>query len=434
MLKVNVIGAGLAGVEATYQLVKRGIAVDLYEMRPEKSTAAHETGLFAELVCSNSLRSADPLVAVGLLKAEMKTLDSLVIKTAEATAVPAGSALAVDRELFAQSITDFLTKHPLVNIITKEVTTLPSGYTILCTGPLTSPSLADTLSNQFGDRQLSFYDAIAPIISKDSIDFSRAYYKSRYDKGSADYINCPFTQTEFQKFYQALIQAEQVTLKDFETKKFFEGCLPVEELAKRGERTLVFGPMKPVGLGIGENRPYAVVQLRQDNVADKLYNLVGFQTNLTYGAQKEVFRLIPGLGQAEFVRYGAMHRNTYLKAPALVNQYYQVIKQPELFIAGQLIGVEGYVESASSGLLAALNLSQILKQKPLPEYTNTSVITALAYYISHAASDNFQPMKANFGIVATPAGLNKQDKKAYFVQQSKDTITFLQENYDGSTI
>ena len=428
-MKVNVIGAGLAGVEATYQLIKRGIKVDLYEMRPVKMTLAHQSDLFAELVCSNSLRSNDPKVAVGLLKEEMRHLDSIIVKTADATSVKAGSALAVDRELFATQLTDYLKNHPLVTIINQEVTEILEGYTIIATGPLTSDTLVNQIKKDLKAADLSFFDATAPLIYQDSIDFEIAYYKSRYDKGSADYINCPFTEAEYQVFYEALINAETVVLKDFE-KQHFEGCLPIEVMAKRGYQTLLYGPLKPVGLSHNGKTPFAVVQLRQDNVAGDLYNLVGFQTNLTFPMQKEVFRLIPGLKNAQFLRYGTMHRNTYLKAPELLNKHYQVKDRPNLFFAGQITGVEGYVESASSGLLAALNLSLVIKGQSLPDYEATAIITSLANYISNAAGDNFQPMKANFGILKRDQKIPKNKRAEHYYNQALATINNLKDIYD----
>lgn len=396
---VNVIGAGLAGVEASYQLIKRGYRVNLYEMRPKKMTPAHHTGYFAELVCSNSLRGDNFNNAVGVLKNEMEKLDSVVIRFARENSVPAGGALAVDREGFSKAITDFILNQPLINVIYEEVKTIPQGPTIIATGPLTSDDLSSDIKKMLGEDYLYFFDAAAPIVEKDSIDFNKAYYKSRYDKGENEYINCPMNEDEFHLFYDELMKAEVVKPKDFE-EKFFEGCMPFEEMARRGKQTLLFGPMKPVGLTKPDGtRPYAVVQLRQDNVQASLYNIVGFQTHLTWPEQKRIIHLIPGLENATFVRYGVMHRNTFISSPQYLNQDYSVKNHAGLFIAGQITGVEGYVESAQSGIVAGLNMIQYLENKEPIIFPQETIMGALAYYITHCNVKDFQPMKANFGIL-----------------------------------
>lgn len=425
MKKVTVIGAGLAGSEACYQLVKRGIVVDLIEMRSKKMTPAHHTTNFAELVCSNSLRSNDVTSGVGLLKEEMRRIDSLIMRCADKNAVPAGSALAVDREKFSQDITDYLKNHPLVNIIEEEVTSIPEGNVIIATGPLTSDALSKEISNLINEDYFYFYDAAAPIIEKSSIDFTKAYYKSRYDKGDGnDYINCPMTKEEFDRFYQELINAKVVPLKEFEKEIYFEGCMPFEEIARRGYQTLLFGPMKPVGLEKDENhKPYAVVQLRQDNAVGSLYNIVGFQTHLTWGEQKRILQLIPGLENCEIVRYGVMHRNTYLNSPTCLKPTYQFKNRDNLFFAGQITGVEGYVESAASGLMAGINMAHLLNEEPLVEFEPTFMLATMAHYITHASSKNFQPMNANFGIMTLKnTKVRKKDRKQAYSQQALDEL------------
>lgn len=396
---VHVIGAGLAGVEAAYQLAKNGINVKLYEMRPVKMTPAHHTGNFAELVCSNSLRGDNFNNAVGVLKNEMEKLDSVIIKFARENSVPAGGALAVDREAFSKAVTDFISNHPLIEVIHEEVTTLPEGPTIIASGPLTSDALSDEIKKLLGEEYFYFFDAAAPIIEKESVNFDIAYYKSRYDKGENEYINCPMTEDEFNLFYDELMKAEVVKPKDFE-EKFFEGCMPFEEMARRGKQTLLFGPMKPVGLSKPDGtRPYAVVQLRQDNVQASLYNIVGFQTHLTWPEQKRIIHLIPGLENATFVRYGVMHRNSFICSPKYLNQDYSLKNHEGLYIAGQITGVEGYVESAQSGMVAGMNMVRYLnKQEPII-FPRETVMGALSYYITHCESEHFQPMKANFGIL-----------------------------------
>ncbi len=396
---VHVIGAGLAGVEAAYQVAKNGINVKLYEMRPVKMTPAHHTGNFAELVCSNSLRGDNFNNAVGVLKNEMEKLDSVIIKFARENSVPAGGALAVDREAFSKAVTDFISNHPLIEVIHEEVTTLPEGPTIIASGPLTSDALSNEIKDLLGEEYFYFFDAAAPIIEKDSVNFDIAYYKSRYDKGENEYINCPMTEEEFNLFYDELMKAEVVKPKDFE-EKFFEGCMPFEEMARRGKQTLLFGPMKPVGLSKPDGtRPYAVVQLRQDNVQASLYNIVGFQTHLTWPEQKRIIHLIPGLENATFVRYGVMHRNSFICSPKYLNQDYSLKNHEGLYIAGQITGVEGYVESAQSGMVAGMNMVRYLnKQEPII-FPRETVMGALSYYITHCEAEHFQPMKANFGIL-----------------------------------
>lgn len=422
MEKVTVIGAGLAGCEAAWQLVKRGIPVTLIEMRPVKMTPAHKTAGFAELVCSNSLRSNALSNAVGVMKEEMRIFDSLIMSAADATQVPAGSALAVDREGFSKKITETLKKHPLITFEEKEITEIPEGNVIVATGPLTSDALSAQIQELFHEDYFYFYDAAAPIISKDSIDFSKAYYKSRYDKGDADYINCAMNKEQFDAFYDALIHAETVPVKDFE-EKYFEGCMPFEEIARRGEKTLLFGPMKPVGLE-KENgeRPYAVVQLRQDDAAASLYNIVGFQTHLKWGEQKRILAMIPGLENAEIVRYGVMHKNTYLCAPKCLKPTYQSISRDRLFFAGQMCGVEGYVESAASGMLAGLNMANLLKGKEAIVLPPTTAIGAMAHYITHTNPAYFQPMNANFGIMKMEKKVKKNEKKAAYAAQALEVM------------
>ena len=396
---VHVIGAGLAGVEAAYQVAKNGINVKLYEMRPVKMTPAHHTGNFAELVCSNSLRGDNFNNAVGVLKNEMEKLDSVIIKFARENSVPAGGALAVDREAFSKAVTDFISNQPLIEVIHEEVTTLPEGPTIIASGPLTSDALSNEIKDLLGEEYFYFFDAAAPIIEKDSVNFDIAYYKSRYDKGENEYINCPMTEDEFNLFYDELMKAEVVKPKDFE-EKFFEGCMPFEEMARRGKQTLLFGPMKPVGLSKPDGtRPYAVVQLRQDNVQASLFNIVGFQTHLTWPEQKRIIHLIPGLENATFVRYGVMHRNSFICSPKYLNQDYSLKNHEGLYIAGQITGVEGYVESAQSGMIAGMNMVRHLnKQEPII-FPRETVMGALSYYITHCEAEHFQPMKANFGIL-----------------------------------
>jgi methylenetetrahydrofolate--tRNA-(uracil-5-)-methyltransferase len=410
---VTVIGAGLAGSEATWQLAKRGITVDLYEMRPVKSTPAHHTDQFAELVCTNSLRANQLTNAVGLIKEEMRQLDSLILAAADHNAVPAGGALAVDREPFSAEITAQIQALPNVTIHHEEITALPTGPTVVATGPLTSDSLATAIQNFTQSEGFYFYDAAAPILSKDSINFDKVYLKSRYDRGEAAYLNCPMNKDEFEAFYKALVTAETAETHGFEKEQFFEGCMPIEVMAKRGLKTMLFGPLKPVGLEDPHTgkQPYAVVQLRQDNAAGSLYNIVGFQTHLKWGAQKRVFQMIPGLEHAEFVRYGVMHRNSFMNSPKLLAPTYQTQQRPDLFFAGQMTGVEGYVESAASGLVAGVNAARLASgQEPVVFPTETA-LGAMAHYITHTNARHFQPMNANFGLFK---GLDKRirDKQA----------------------
>ncbi|MDZ5473493.1 FADH(2)-oxidizing methylenetetrahydrofolate--tRNA-(uracil(54)-C(5))-methyltransferase TrmFO [Bacillus sp. 31A1R] len=397
---VNVIGAGLAGSEAAWQIAKRGIKVNLFEMRPVKQTPAHHTDKFAELVCSNSLRANTLTNAVGVLKEEMRILDSVIIGSADACSVPAGGALAVDRHEFAAHVTDKVKNHPNVTVFNEEVTEIPEGPTVIATGPLTSESLASKLKDLTGEEYLYFYDAAAPIIEKDSIDMDKVYLKSRYDKGEAAYLNCPMTEEEFDRFYNALVEAETVPLKEFEKEIFFEGCMPIEVMAKRGKKTMTFGPMKPVGLEDPRTgkRPYAVVQLRQDDAAGTLYNIVGFQTHLKWGPQKEVLQLIPGLENAEIVRYGVMHRNTFINSPKVLRATYQFNNREDLLFAGQMTGVEGYVESAASGLIAGINAARLVLNEQTIEFPAETAIGSMAKYITTTNAKNFQPMNANFGL------------------------------------
>lgn len=410
---VNVIGAGLAGCEAALQLAKYNIPVHLYEMKPKKHSPAHHSDNFAELVCSNSLKAERIENACGLLKEEMRHFGSVMMQAADVSRVPAGGALAVDRDRFSEYITKKITENPLITVIHDEVTDINTDeYTIIATGPLTSDSLSAAISKLTGGDELSFYDAAAPIVTEESIDKNKAFRAARYDKGTADYINCPMTKDEYTAFYNELINAETAVLKDFENGKVFEGCMPVEVMAKRGFETLTFGPLKPVGLvdpKTGKDDAYAVVQLRQDNAEGSLYNLVGFQTNLKWGEQKRVFSMIPGLENAEFIKYGVMHRNTFINSPRLLDSLYRMRKYPKLFFAGQITGVEGYVESASSGIMAGYNLARILNGLSPIEPDAKTVTGALALYISNSANDgHFQPMNANFGIVE---GLNIKIRK-----------------------
>ena len=397
---VNVIGGGLAGCECAYQLSKRGVEVNLYDMKP-KFTPAHKNPNLAELVCSNSLKSNDILTAGGLLKEELRRLDSLLIKMADKCCVPAGSSLSVDRELFSKSITDYLNSLDNVHIISQEITDIDTSVpTIIATGPLTSSALSDSICRLIGQEKLYFFDAIAPIVSFDSIDFDVAYFKDRYDKGGKDYINCPFTKEEYLKFYNELIAGETVKLKDFEDSKVFEGCMPIEVLAKRGEDAIRFGPLKPVGLEDPRTNktPYAVVQLRRETFENEYFNIVGFQTNLTYSEQKRIFRLIPGLQNAEFLRLGTMHKNTYIQSPKVLNEYYQMKKYPNIFFAGQITGVEGYIESISSGLVAGINMYRYLSDLEMIDFDKHTLIGALSKYISTKVGE-FQPMSANMGLI-----------------------------------
>lgn len=421
MPKVKIIGAGLAGSEAAYQLISKGIEVELYEMRPKKSTPAHKTANFSELVCSNSLRSNALTNGVGLLKEEMRRFGSLIMDAAEKYQIPAGSALAVDREGFSSYITEVIKSSPLVTVIEEEVDHIPEGPTIIASGPLSSEKMCEALQDYFHKDFFHFFDAIAPIVYKDSIDFSKAYYKSRYGVGEDDYINCPMTRDEFFSFYQELINAKMIDLHEFE-QVFFEGCMPIEEMARRGMKTMLFGPLKPVGLSDDTHHPYAVVQLRQDNARDSLYNIVGFQTHLTYGEQKRVFSMIPGLEHAEFARYGEMHRNTYINSPSLLKATYQDKSRNDLFFAGQLTGVEGYIESAASGMLAGINMALYLKGETPLVLPDTCMMGAMANYITHASKDSFAPMNANFGIMRLLQDCPKNMRKEFLSRQALEVI------------
>ena len=402
MEMVTVIGAGLAGCEAAWQLAQRGIPVTLREMKPQKSTPAHHSADFAELVCSNSLRSDQMENAVGLLKEELRRLDSLIIACADAHRVEAGGALAVDRNAFSAAVTEKIKAHPLITVEEGEVTDIPEGEVIIAAGPLASEGLTEAIARAFpGSGTLNFFDAAAPLVSFESIDMTRAWFASRYDKGTADYINCAMSKEEYLAFWQALRTAEEAEVHGFEDSRVFEGCMPVEVMARRGEDTLRYGPLKPKGLldpATGET-PYAVVQLRKDNSEGSIYNLVGFQTHLKWGEQKRVFSMIPALAQAEFLRYGVMHRNTYLKSPGFLDRYYRVKECPRVVFAGQMTGVEGYVESTASGCLCAIEMANRLLGKPPVDFPRETAIGALALYVSNESVTDFQPMNVNFGIM-----------------------------------
>lgn len=399
---IRVIGGGLAGVEAAWQIASAGLDVHLYEMRPNKETPVHQTGMLAELVCSNSLKSNLLTNGAGILKEEMRLLGSVTMECAAEHRVPAGEALAVDRERFAECVTDRLSSMPNVTLIREEVTEIPTdGITIIASGPLTSDALAKNIAELTGSDYLYFYDAVAPTITVDSIDFDKVYRASRYGKGEAAYINCPFNEAEYNAFWEALVSAERAPVAEFESMKFFEGCMPVEELASRGQKTLSFGPMKPVGLDDPKTGrwPHAVLQLRQENAEGTLWGLVGFQTRLKWGEQQRVFRMIPGLENAEFVRYGVMHRNTYIESPKLLLPTLQMREHPNIFFAGQITGVEGYVESAAMGILAGINATRLVKGEELLIPPKETMIGALADYISSPETEKFQPMNSNFGIL-----------------------------------
>ena len=410
MSQVKVIGAGLAGAEAAWQLAQRGIAVMLYEMKPEKRSPAHHADTFAELVCSNSLRGDRLENAVGLLKEELRRLGSLILTCAEATRVEAGGCLAVDRQGFSDLVTEKLRKHPNITVVSEEVTQVPEGPVIIATGPLTSDAMSDAIGSYFGTGYLHFFDAAAPLVTAESIDMTKAWWQSRYDRGTPDYINCAMNKEEYEAFIRELIAAEEAEVHGFEDKNVFEGCMPVEVMARRGQDTLRFGPLKPVGLvdpATGKE-PYAVVQLRQDNAAKSVFNLVGFQTHLKFPEQKRVFSMIPALQNAEFVRYGVMHRNTFLQSPKLLDRYYADRRNPFVAFAGQMTGVEGYVESAASGYLAAVAMAAKVQERPLPEFPQETAIGALGLYISDERIEHFQPMNVNFSIIKP---LEKRIKK-----------------------
>ena len=417
---VRIIGAGLAGSEAAYQLAKRGIFVELYEQKPLKRHDAFKTDNYAELICSNSLRSDDIYNAVGLLKQEMRTLDSLIMEAADKNKVPAGSSLAVDRLGFSEYITNKINNNPNIKVIHEEFTSIDENIpTIICSGPLSEGKIAEELSRICGNDFLHFYDAVAPIVEKDSIDFNHAYYKSRWDdEGIGDYINCPLNKQEYDEFYQAILDAKKIQVKDIDDEKYFEGCMPFEEMARRGYKTLLFGPMKPVGLMHEGKKPYAVVQLRKDNAIDTLYNIVGFQTHLTFPSQLEVLQKVPALKNVHIVRYVVMHRNTYINSPNIINNKYQFINYPNLFIAGQISGVEGYVESAASGLYASLNMYQYLNGDIKYELGPDTMMGAMANYISDKNITKLEPMNANFGIFRLEYSGLKENRKKYYVEHS----------------
>ena len=431
MTQVKVIGAGLAGSEAAWQLAQRGIQVTLYEMRPVKSSPAHHTDSFAELVCSNSLRGDRLENAVGLLKEELRRLDSLILTCAEATRVEAGGCLAVDRHGFSAMVTEKLRNHPNVTVVHEELTEVPEGPVIVATGPLTSDAMSDAIGKYFGTEHLHFFDAAAPLVTYESIDMTKAWWQSRYDRGNADYINCAMNKEEYEAFLKELISAEEAEVHGFEDKNVFEGCMPVEVMGRRGPDTLRFGPLKPVGLvdpATGKE-PYAVVQLRQDNAAKSVFNLVGFQTHLKFPEQKRVFTMIPALKNAEFVRYGVMHRNTFLQSPKLLDRYYADRRNPLVAFAGQMTGVEGYVESAASGYLAAVAMAAKIQGRPLPEFPQETAIGALGLYISDERIEHFQPMNVNFSIIS-PLGQRirkKAEKNLAIANRSLEIIDAMKE-------
>lgn len=435
-MTIHIIGAGLAGCEAAWQLTKRGIPVVLHEMRPGKSDPAHHTALFSELVCSNSLRANNIENAVGLLKEEMRQLDSLIIREADAHQVPAGGALAVDREGFAQGVTSAIRENPLVTLVEEEVTDYsrfaPEDYVITASGPLTSGALSEAIQKLVRKDYFHFFDAAAPIVTVDSLDPSKVYKASRYDKGEAAYYNCPFNQEEYMRFWQELCHAETAPVKDFEH-NVFEACMPIEEMALRGEDTMRFGPLKPVGLPdprTGKD-PYAVVQLRQDNGAGTLYNIVGFQTHLKWPEQRRVFRMIPGLENAEFVRYGVMHKNSYLNSPLLLDSDYSLRTNPHFYFAGQMTGVEGYVESAASGLAAGIYVARALAGNPRVVFPKETAMGALSHYISNPEVRHFQPMNINFGLIAPwdgPRIRGKKEKNGAIARRSLKVLENVKKN------
>ena len=427
MNHVTVIGAGLAGSECAWQLAQRGVAVTLREMKPEKRTPAHVTDYFAELCCSNSLRGAGLENAVGLLKEELRRLNSLIMRCADATAVPAGGALAVDRDGFARMVTETIFSHPNITMIPGEVTSIPEGDVVIASGPLTSDPLAEAIAEKLGGgTTLNFFDAAAPLVACDSVDMDSAYFASRYDKGTPDYINCPMTKEEYQAFWQALIAAEEAEVHGFEDKSVFEGCMPVEVMARRGEDTLRFGPLKPRGLIDPKTgkEPYAVVQLRRDNADGSIYNLVGFQTHLKWPEQRRVFTMIPALRNAQFLRYGVMHRNTYLDSPRLLDRYYRLKTEPRIAFAGQMTGVEGYVESCASGFLAGVELARRLNGQTPIDFPAETAIGALGLYVSNGSVGDFQPMNINFGIIPPldHRVKGKRNKNAELSQRSLEIL------------
>ncbi len=425
MSDATVVGAGLAGCEAAWQLAKRGISVTLFEMKPKKFSPAHKSPDFAELVCSNSFRGDRLQNAVGLLKEELRRLDSLILACAEETRVPAGGALAVDRAGFSRAVTERIKSHPLIAVVPEEVEEIPNGPAIIATGPLTSEPMAKSISELFGEG-LYFFDAAAPIVTFESLDLEKVFRQSRYDKGGGDYLNCPMTKEEYFAFLNELKRAEAAELKDFEDDRVFEGCMPVEVMAKRGDMTLAFGPLKPKGLTDPRTgkRPFAVVQLRQDDERGALFNIVGFQTHLKFPEQRRVFSMIPGLGHAEFARYGVMHRNTFIHSPGNLNANYAVIKRPGLYFAGQMTGVEGYVESTASGLAAGVSLAKELKGEKRPDFTVKTAVGALGNYISSYSGADFQPMNITFGIIEPiPAHIRqKTERYTTVAQRALDTL------------
>ncbi len=437
MMTLIIVGGGLAGTEAAWQAAELGIQVQLYEMRPQQKTPAHVTDQLAELVCSNSMGSFLPHKAPGLLKAELRGLGSMLLDCAERTAVPAGSSLAVDREGFARLVTEKIESHPQIELIREEVTAVPDTPCIITTGPLTSVALTTSIGRLTGQSYLYFYDALSPIVNCETIDMSVSFRQSRYDKGEqieGDYINCPMTREEYERFYEAIITAETITLRQFEQEdpRFFEGCMPIEAMAKRGKDALAFGPMRPVGLVDPRTgkRPYAIVQLRQDNLAGTLYNIVGFQTNLKWGAQRKALRLIPGLENAEFMRYGMMHRNTYINSPQMLHPTMQFRRRADLFFAGQIVGVEGYVGNIAAGLVAGINAARLLNEQHPVIWPPTTMLGALCHYVTHADAKHFQPMKANFGLFAPPQEkMNKSDRYHWYSQRALTAVRrFTREN------
>ena len=426
MTKVKVVGAGLAGSEAAWQLAQRGVAVELYEMKPQKMTPAHHADTFAELVCSNSFRGDRLENAVGLLKEELRRLGSLILTCAEATRVEAGGCLAVDRQGFSRMVTDKIRSHPNITVVEEELTQVPEGPVIIATGPLTSDALSEAIGAYFGEDYLHFYDAAAPLVTAESVDMTKAWWQSRYDRGTPDYVNCSMNKEAYEAFVRELVSAQEAEVHGFEDKNVFEGCMPVEVMARRGPDTLRFGPLKPVGLidpATGKE-PYAVVQLRQDNSAKSIYNLVGFQTHLKFPEQKRVFSMIPALRNAEFVRYGVMHRNTFLQSPKLLDRFYRDRRNPLVAFAGQMTGVEGYVESAASGFLAAVAMAAQVQGRPLPEFPKETAIGALSLYISDENITHFQPMNVNFSIIS-PLGQRirkKAEKNLAIANRSLEII------------
>lgn len=426
MEKVSVIGAGLAGCEAAFQLASMGVKVDLYEQKPIRRSPAHKSDFFAELVCSNSFRASDISNAVGLLKEEMRLLNSLIIKCADESKVPAGGALAVDRDVFARKVSSEMKSNPNINVVSTEVgRELPDGFVIIATGPLTDGCFAETVADIVGEDYLFFFDAAAPIVYSDSIDFSKVYKASRYNKGGGDdYINCPMNEEQYDMFYSEIVNAECIVHKDFE-ENVFEACMPIEVMALRGRETMLFGPLKPVGLPKPDGSlPFAVVQLRQDNLTASLYNMVGFQTHLTFPEQKRVFSLIPGLEEAEFARYGVMHRNSYINSPKILGKNYKVSGRENIYFAGQITGVEGYVESAASGLLAGIDLGRRLNSMPQPDFGCDTAIGALSEYVSTYSGENFQPINVNFGIISpfNKKVKNKREKNLLIAKRAIDKI------------